>query len=173
FAGVQHAERDIARPDSEERRRQFTSLQDDLAGVERRLDTFEPVAQLDPAAPVRPAVQARRNVEGFPPIQARFVRFTVLTTNDGLEPCIDELEVFTHEDKPRNIASASSGAKASASSTIPNSPIHRVEHLIDGRYGNGRSWISNERGRGWVQVELPRTVVIDRVVWGRDREERC
>src|SRR5207253_2327414 len=93
FAGVQHAERDIARPDSEERRRQFVRLQGELARAEQRLDTFEPLAQLDPASPLRPAVQARRNVERFAPVQARFIRLTILTTNDGLEPCIDELEV--------------------------------------------------------------------------------
>jgi hypothetical protein len=45
-----------------------------------------------------------------------------------------------------------------------------LEHLNDGRYGNSRSWISNEVGKGWVQIELKEPTTIDRIVWGRDRE---
>jgi mono/diheme cytochrome c family protein len=120
--------------------------------------------------PPRPAVQPRRNVDRFTSIEARFIRFTVRATNTQSEPCLDELEVFTAEETPRNVALASAGARATASGTYPNSPLHRLEHLNDGRYGNGRSWISNEAGKGYVQLEFPRVVTIDRVVWGRDRE---
>src|SRR4030095_2824685 len=42
----------------------------------------------------------------------------------------------------------------------------------DGKYGNSRSWISNERGKGWVELEFPNEVTVDRVVWGRDREQQ-
>src|SRR5207253_680541 len=86
--------------------------------------------------------------------------------------CLDELEIFTDERAPRNVALATAGAKSSASGTYPNSMIHRLEHLNDGRYGNSRSWISNEMGKGWVQVDFPRIERINRIVWGRDREER-
>jgi hypothetical protein len=47
-----------------------------------------------------------------------------------------------------------------------------LEHINDGRYGNSRSWISNQQGKGWVQIELPKPTLINRVVWGRDREEK-
>ncbi len=30
--------------------------------------------------------------------------------------------------------------------------------------------MSNEKGKGWVVLEFPRSTTIDRVVWGRDRE---
>src|SRR5690606_4295201 len=30
----------------------------------------------------------------------------------------------------------------------------------------------NERGKGWVELEFPELVTIDKVVWGRDREQR-
>src|SRR2546426_12111950 len=66
----------------------------------------------------------------------------------------------------------SAGTKARASSVYPNSDLHRLEHLNDGRYGNSRSWISNERGQGWVELEFPQTVTIDRLLWGRDREQK-
>ena len=75
---------------------------------------------------------------------------------------------------PRNVALARHGAKATASGVYNNGrePIHQLAHVNDGRYGNRRSWISNETGRGWVQIELAEPATIDRVVWGRDREEK-
>ena len=44
----------------------------------------------------------------------------------GSEPCIDEFEVFTAGDSPRNVALASSGGKASASSEYPGAAIHKM-----------------------------------------------
>jgi hypothetical protein len=171
FAGVQHAEREIPAPDAEQRRREAGRVQKELAALERRLDDLEPLARgAGTGELVRPMVQPRRNVERFAPVEVRFVRFSVLATSNQIEPCIDELEVYTTGPMSRNVALASAGARSSASSTYPNSPLHRLEHLNDGRYGNGRSWISAEPGKGWVELELPRVEKIDRIVWGRDRE---
>jgi hypothetical protein len=44
-----------------------------------------------------------------------------------------------------------------------------LAHINDGRYGNSHSWISDEQGRGWVQLELPEPLEIERVSWSRDR----
>ena len=120
---------------------------------------------------LRPPVNARRNVERFSPVSAGRLRFTVVRTTDA-EPCLDELEVYTAGANPTNIALASAGTRASASSVFPNSDIHRLEHLNDGKFGNNHSWISNERGQGWVELEFPATATIDRVVWERDREQQ-
>ena len=118
---------------------------------------------------VRPGVRVTRNVDRFTPTRAKFVRFTVLATSD-VEPCIDELEVYATGDPARNVALASVGAKATASGTFAGSEFHKLEHVNDGLYGNARSWISNEPGKGWVVVELPELTEVERVVWGRDRE---
>ena len=118
---------------------------------------------------LRPAVHSRQNVERFKPTVAKFVRFTVLETSSG-EPCIDELEIYTTGETPRNVALASGGAKATASGTLEGFDIHKLEHINDGLHGNPHSWISNEPGAGWVQIELPEIVTVDRIVWGRDLE---
>jgi hypothetical protein len=116
------------------------------------------------------AVNARQNVERFAPVNAKFVRFVVEATN-SVEPCLDELEVFTTGPTAHNVALASAGGKATSSGNFSAAPaLHRLEHINDGRYGNSRSWISSEVGRGWVQIELKETATIDRIVWGRDRE---
>ena len=172
FAGVKHADREVPAPDSERRRREAESVKAELADVERKLDDSEPLARPDLGAVGRPPVDPSRNVERFAPTEARFVRFTVQATNNGIEPCIDELEVWTAGPSPRDVALAEAGGKPLASSTYPNSDIHRLEHINDGRVGNGRSWISAAPGKGWVQVEWPEVATIDRIVWGRDREGR-
>jgi hypothetical protein len=169
FAGVEHAERPAPLPKDDRRRRDAEAVRAELSALDREADAREPLAGTPGAAPSRPPVNPRRNAERFAAVEARFVRFCVAATTDGAAPCLDELEVYG-PDGDGNLALAERGAKASASSLLPGSDIHRVEHLNDGRHGNGRSWISNEPGKGWAQVELPRPARVGRVVWGRDRE---
>ena len=124
------------------------------------------------AGPARPPVDPLRNVERFEPVEARFVRFTVQSTNDGSEPCLDELEVWSSEPEPAERRPGRGRRQAvRLVDAIQGYDIHRVEHLNDGRVGNGRSWISGEPGKGWAagRAEAEPTT-IDRVVWGRDRE---
>ena len=117
---------------------------------------------------VRVPVTRNLNIDKCEPVKARHVRFTVLATT-GSEPCIDELEVFTSGPNSRNVALASSGTKATASGTLPDVEIHKLEHINDGYYGNAKSWISNEVGRGWVALEFPEPLLIDEFRWSRDR----
>lgn len=124
---------------------------------------------------LRAAVSAKENVETFAPRIARFVRMTISATNTGSEPCLDELEVWStarEEHPPRNVALASAGARVRSSGDYQGSPKHQLEHIHDGRYGNDRSWISSEGGRGWIELELAEPVRIDRITWGRDREQQ-
>ncbi len=144
----------------------------DVLLLESQADREPSVSDMPSAAPaVRPAVHALGNVERFAPVEARWIRFSVQATNQ-YEPCIDELEIFTAEANPRNVALASTGAKTSASSVYADgtTPIHKLEHINDGRYGNSRSWISKEVGGGWVQIELAAPALINRITWARDRE---
>ena len=164
FAGVQHGERPLRAAEKNRSQPgkadvQPAAIRDQLTAIEAELQKIDP--------------QAKRNgslfVETFAPTKARFVRMTIFATNSA-EPCIDELEVFTAGTKPENVALASRGTKARASSSLPGVPIHKLEHLNDGRYGNSFSWISNEPGRGWIELEFPNDFEIDRILWSRDRD---
>jgi hypothetical protein len=172
FSGVQHAERPLPIASATDRRREAVEIRAQLARVYRQLDETEAPAGAANAPARRPAVRPNRNVERFAPVTVRMVRFVVQATVDGTEPCIDELEIYESGTSGRNVALASAGARATASSVYPNNPLHQIEHLNDGRVGNGRSWISREPGKGWVRIDLPRIVRIDRIVWGRDREQK-
>ncbi len=170
FSGVRHGERELRPPDWEERQHELPSLrQRQLELVESLLD-FEPIAQSGtPRAPVH----AKKTVDRFTPVRGTKLRMTVLKTAlDRTEPCIDELEIYTVGPRRRNVALASTGKESAASGTYPNAAIHRLEHVNDGRYGNERSWISNEVGKGWVEITFAQPETIDVVVWGRDRNEK-
>ncbi len=116
---------------------------------------------------LRPPVNPLRNVERFGAIKARFVRFTSFSTieSNKHEPCLDELEIF-QAGSDNNVALT---GKPASSGNYNDPAQHRLEHINDGHYGNGKSWISNELGKGWVQIELAEPVKIDRIVWARDR----
>jgi hypothetical protein len=174
LAGVQHGDRKLKTPEAEAMQQEAELRRRRLAEIDSLLAGFEPLAQVGAVLDthrLRAPVNPRLNVERFPAVTARWLRFTISRTSDA-EPCLDELEVYTAEAQPRNIALASAGTRARASSVYPNSEIHRLEHVNDGRYGNARSWISNERGRGWIELEFSAAAMIDRVLWGRDREQR-
>ena len=178
FAGVRHGERPLgaAKTDRDAERtsviaaREFRAVAARIADID--MIARERVLRKQGVIPVpRPVIQPRRNVDDFPPVDARFVRFEILATRDGTQPCLDELEVFESPDGA-NIALSEAGAKATASSALPGYSLHQVRHLNDGRFGNDWSWIAAEAGAGWAQVELPREYRISRVAWGRDGLER-
>jgi mono/diheme cytochrome c family protein len=175
LAGVNHGERPIPAPDSVDRQREARVLESELAAIESLLDSSEALAQPGQDQPARAMVNTRRNVERFTPVRARMVRMTILATNNQTEPCLDEVEVYSAATAgsapPRNVAAASAGGRANASSEYPNAAIHKIAHLNDGLTGNGHSWISGVPGKGSVTLSWQEPVTIDRVVWGRDREE--
>jgi hypothetical protein len=172
FAGVKHGERQLRLPEAPAREMEAAELRKQLDKVESELRAFEFRARVGGGSdqPLRVPVSAALSVDSFAPVEAKFLRFTVLSTSDNTEPCIDELEVISSGDDKRNVALASAGTKATASSVYPGAAIHKLEHINEGKYGNSHSWISNERGAGWVQLEFAAAQSISKVVWARDRE---
>ncbi len=158
FAGVRHGNR--ALPPSLETKQQIATLDAEIAELTDRMKKFI----VEDASKTRPPVSAGQNEEVFEKREARFIRFTIQKTTGG-EGCIDELEVYA---EGRNVALASSGAKATSSGDFVH-PKHKLLHINDGRHGNDRSWIVDSAKGGWVQIELAAPTVIDRVAWGRDR----
>jgi hypothetical protein len=110
------------------------------------------------------------NTLTFTSSEARFIRLVIQETGNG-QPCIDELEVYGPDERT-NLALASRGAQASASSCLAGYAIHQVAHLNDGLYGNSHSWIAAGLSSEWVQIELPAPAVVSKVMFSRDREGR-
>jgi mono/diheme cytochrome c family protein len=163
-SGVEYQDRDLHTPGAEKQRAEAKRLRAEIDGIERKLAQFVPLANVGAK---RPAINARMNTDRFAPVKAKRVRFTIRETNK-LEPCIDELEVFDRTGM--NIALASAGTIATSSGDIIVADRHELRHINDGQYGNSRSWMSNEKGKGWVALEFTEEHEIERVVWGRDRD---
>ena len=172
FAGVNHGERPL-------RKKLDAAVEQDLANAKAaevtklaELENFKQKAAasalVSTGRTLRPPVNARMNEEIFAPVEAVSVKFTI-SASSASEPCIDELEIY--DAAGQNVALASNGAKPGASGTLPGFAIHKLEHLNDGQTGNDRSWIANG-GFGWVRIDFPAKVRIQRIVWSRDRTER-
>jgi hypothetical protein len=163
-AGVEYADRDLRTPEAEAARAEVTRITARQAEIDKALAAFVPLAK---SGVERPMINASENADRFAPVKAKRVRFTIQATTN-LEPCLDELEVFNTGGV--NVALETAGAKRQASGSIGVAERHELRFLNDGRYGNSRSWMGNEIGKGWVEIEFAKEETIERVVWGRDRE---
>ena len=160
FAGVEHAEKELPlspakKAQAEVRAQQIQQLRRDLANYAKHQGTRDPVSSVEN---IEPIVQQAK-------FAAKFIRFTINATNAS-EPCIDELQVFVGNE---NVALASSGAKSTSSGDFEH-PLHKLEHLNDGQFGNSRSWIASGASSSWAQIEFAEPALVDRIVWGRDRK---
>jgi len=150
--------------------------EDNQGFVTADIIALRPIADgVEPAVParrpqLRPAVAFDRNEDRFDAVEATALRFTIHAANQHAA-CIDELEVYTAGGQSENVALASAGATPSASSEMGGDK-HRTIHLNDGRYGNDHSWIPGriDEGPSWAQIDFAAPHVIDRVIWGRDRQ---
>ncbi|MCH8219410.1 MAG: DUF1549 domain-containing protein, partial [Planctomycetes bacterium] len=173
-AGVEYKDRPWRRPEAEARRKQADRLKARSTDIDIQLARFVPQAHVGSTS--RAPSNAKMNTESFAALGAKFVRFTIHDANlhpslGLIEPCLDEFEIFTDENPPRNVALASFGTRVTASGSRA-SKNHQLKFVNDGQYGNSRSWISNQPGQGWVLFELPEKMRINRIVWGRDRTEK-
>jgi hypothetical protein len=157
FAGVNHADRTL--PLNTKQINKVAAMEKQISELKGKLVKYLP----QPGTGKRPAVNAKHNIEKFPKVEAKFVRFTI-TKSSGSQPCIDELEIFSGTE---NLALASKGAKASSGGDFKH-PLHKLAHINDGQYGNPKSWIAAQN-TGWVQIELPQVTRINRIEWARDR----
>ncbi len=169
FSGVRHGERLLKNKMPKTIQDEIRVSNKALADSQSRLDSYR-IRSTDSDPQVVPQlemVNAKLNTDRFSASKARFLRFSIQQTN-GSEPCLDELEIFT-PDSNENIALASLGCVVTSSGNYANNPKHQLKHVHDGVYGNDKSWICDTIENGWVQIEFPQDVVIDRVIWGRDR----
>ena len=164
-AGVEYEDRELQSSEAKMARQRAEVAKRELAEIRKQLDLFGPTAF---QGKVRASVNAIRNTDRIVPHRATKVRFTIFKTNN-LEPCIDELEVLNQAGE--NVALASCGAKVKSSGDNVAPDRHELRFINDGVYGNSRSWMSSETGKGWVEIEFSQVEEVRYIVWGRDRKQ--
>jgi len=155
--------------------RMFLRGRSDQAELSADVLALEEVVEGRPLPPatgphLRAPVSIKANQERFAPTEAKFVRFTVFASNSP-EAYLDELEVFTAEEKPRNIALAETGAVASA--PLVDGHNGNPFYLNDGRFNERACWNTPAHVYGAVQIEFARVERVDRIVWSRNRSDRA
>ena len=132
------------------------------------------VTQVVKADPVvfRQIKPSQPNVVSFDSVQAKFLRFVIFSSHDG-DPAIDELLIYgTDGENAPNLAQIDVRRVAS-SSCILGYDIHRTENVIDGKFGNAASWVAGKtptsKDPEWIEVEWNDPVLVNRVVFSRDR----
>ncbi len=184
FSGVNHGERVLAtKAEREERETKLKPLETQRVAAQKALGEFEEavlkratVNIADPNAtssPALPAVHPHLTEDRFEPVSARHVRLTIESNNRNPRQSgnvrIDELEVWTTGDSPRNVALASSGAQVAG-------PTRRAEDfaeayspslVIDGAYG--ARWISP--GPGALTITFAHEERIERIAFSADRQK--
>lgn len=165
IAGVEYEERELLTEEAKKAREKTQQAKGAIEQLDRQLSRIGLLAN---AGNKRPPVHPRYNTDRIAPRSTSKLRFTILSTNN-LEPCIDELEIYNSAGV--NVALASQGAKIQSSGDRVDPNRHELRFVNDGVYGNTRSWMSSEMGKGWLEVEFTKPEQIDCIVWGRDREE--
>ena len=166
FSGVKYGERPSVRRRPDAKRKQIQAIKSQVKMIDGRIADLQKnygTAETNP----------RLNEVNFETMEAKYVRFTILDANRHptlglIEPCIDEFEIYSANDS-LNVASAQQGTLVTASGSR-TSERHRLEHVNDGQYGNSRSWMSDQAGKGWLLFEFSDTARINKITWSRDRE---
>lgn len=169
-AGVEYDDREWRSEETANKKQRAMNLQEEADVLQRSIDDFAPIARPKSAPRV---IRSDRHTVDFEKQPARIVRFEILDANlhsslGLIEPCIDELEIYSDIKLEGNLALASNGTKVTTSGST-ESVSHHVHFVNDGIVGNESSWMSNAKGYGWLQFELPKESNITRVAWGRDR----
>lgn len=178
-AGVHHGGRVVA---TEEQRRLDTERRAPLIAERDRLNAeiaslreairsrAEAGAAEIEATWTRPAVSRTGTEERFEPVEARFIRLIIegLDTNpDQPVGCrLEEFEVWTADETPRNVALAANGGQADGPSRVAEdfADAYSADLTIDGRFGS--RWIA---GGTTLTIRLADTQTIDRVWFSSDK----
>ncbi len=179
FAGVYHDSRTVATDEQraayESQVGPFRAERDQLAKSKGELENAinerakSNLAEHE-ARWTRPPVNRKGTEELFPPTNARFVRLRSEgrdnDPNARTNYRLDEFEVWTADDAPRNVAAAANGGKATGRSRVAEDfgDAYLADVAIDGKFGE--RWIAS--GPDLV-IEFAKVESIRRVFFSSDR----
>jgi hypothetical protein len=175
FEGIRHARRIVATP---EQRQQHTAATQPLnqrkQELAAQLETIEaPILQraneaLAAQTYKRPKIDPQRVEERFEPHASRFVKLVMQASTERPQSAVGarlvEVEIWTSEPEPRNVALASAGARASgARSTVAEDfpEAYGPQFTIDGR--TGEQWFIGNPAE--LVIELSQLFTIDQVAF--------
>jgi len=170
FAGLRYGNRRLRGPEDRLWADRARETARELEGLRKRIEDRRVALKL------RKVVEPERHTESFAPVVARAVRMAVRATHNGGRPSLFEFEVWTAPEgsegagpRAENVALATRGGRASASSFALENQTRHPDNLVDGllRDGGRFPWTAKEPGPAWVQVDLAHPARVDHIVWQR------
>lgn len=161
FAGLRYGDRRFRGPENDrwtaqarEKAREVESLKREVEAMRQKFQLLPPVAD----------VQEER----FPAVLARAVRMEIGGTASGGAASLYEFEIWKAGTET-NVGLARMGGRATASGFALENQTRHPDNLNDGNVDPRQAfpWKADKGGPAWVQVDLARAELIDRVVWHR------
>ncbi len=163
FAGLQYGDRRLRGPENDEWVQKAVPLEEELREKEQLYEqTWRQHGLRPPLSGVEEAL--------FDPIKAEKVRMWIDASESNASASLYEFEVWapdSTEDSSRNVALASLGATATASSFALENQTRHPDNLNDGRYDDRQDfpWRAGQGGAAWIEIELAEAEEIDRIFW--------
>ncbi|MCA9229351.1 MAG: DUF1553 domain-containing protein [Planctomycetales bacterium] len=167
FAGIHYGERRMRGAENDRWTERAIEVKKQLDGALQSLESMRTNFGL------LPALTPHQQVEKFEPIVADAVRMEIRESSNRGRATLYEFEVWSADQATsQNVALASQGARATASSFALENQSRHPDNLIDGllQHDDRFPWIANTAGPAWIEIELGKTGVIDRIVWQRGSE---
>jgi mono/diheme cytochrome c family protein len=182
FEGVTHGERVLATSDAKARyaaaARPLETRRAELTKEKNALEKNIAERAKEKAAQVTsyPLQKVTRhfNEHRFAPVAARYLKFKMMAHSENPKSSVnarlDEFEVWTPAPAARNVALASSGAKATGATTrraedFAGAEAYGVDLVNDGKFGE-RWFVGNPAE---LNLTFPQSETIERIVFSHDR----
>ena len=123
-------------------------------------------AALQEQTGLQQAIDLREYDEHFKPVETNRIRFLINRTNDGNNPELDDVEIWTvaTDTEPSiNVAHRDSGAVATSSPTAKGNQGKGPELLIDGSRQLLLYFKAADKQNVWIEIELDQSHLIDRI----------
>jgi mono/diheme cytochrome c family protein len=179
FAGVRHGTREVATAEQRQARVEALGplpaerdrLNGEITAIENAI-LERAAAKIDEyyARWPRPAVSRAGTEERFEAVEAKYLRLVAEGSDhnpyDRTNFKIDEFEVWTAGETPRNAAAAANGGMAVGSSRVAEDfgEAYKADVVIDGKFGV--SWIAQSPE---LVIEFAQVETIDSVLFSSDR----
>ena len=165
FAGLSYGDRRIRGEQNDQWTASIPESRQRLQKLEARRE------QLRDQHHLRPAL-SDVHTDTFEPVETERVRMRIAATATGKPASLWEFEVYAADGDtgdPINVALAASGAVPSASGFALENQTRHFDNLVDGTVDKRQSfpWVCDKKGPAWIQIDLARSVVIDRITWHR------
>lgn len=163
FSSLTYGDRRLRGSQNDQWAAQIPAIRQQLATLRTELESLRQQHHLQPAL-------ATVQTESLPPILVQAVRMNIRATSNRRSASLYEFELWTTSQDGKastNVALASVGSRANASSFLLANQTRHFDNLVDGSVDRRQAfpWVAEKSGPAWIRVDLSEPKTVERVVW--------